>query len=1140
MSETPFIHLHNHTEFSLLDGASRVKDLVNRAKELKMPAIAITDHGAMYGAIDFYQAAKSAGIKPIIGCEVYVAQRTRFDKEPRKDDSSYHLVLLAENLTGYGNLMKIVTGAFIEGFYYKPRVDKDLLRRHSSGLIAMSACLQGEVPRMILAKDFDGARRIALEYQEIFGQENFFFEIQNHGLREQAEVNDRLGALSEELAIPIVATNDCHYTARKDSEAHEVLLCIQTGSTLAEENRLQFDTDQFYIKSESEMLKAAKGFEAGLKTSAAIADRCQVKLELDQAYLPHYEVPGEQTLESYLRSLCLEGLHKRYQSVTPEISERLEHELKVITDMGFPGYFLVVWDFVKAAKELGIRVGPGRGSAAGSIVAYSLGITNIDPLRFDLLFERFLNPERRSLPDIDIDFDDQRREEVIAYVTQKYGEDHVAQLITFGTMQARAAVRDAGRVLGFPYGQVDRIAKMMAEAPLGSSIDDTINMVAVLQEAYKTEEDTKKIIDNARTLEGLARQDSIHAAGVVISRDPLTNYTPLQRKGEGEIVTQYHMSAVQKIGLLKMDFLGLRNLTVIENALKIIKRIHGLEIDIDKVQMEDVKTFDMLQRGDSLGVFQLESSGMRSLLRDMRPSTIDDIIALIALYRPGPLGSGMVKDYVARKHGEQEIAYPHPALEPILGDTYGIIVYQEQVMRIANVMAGYSMAEADILRQAMAKKKPEVLAEQREKFIGGAVTNGFDEDNAGVVFDLVVHFAGYGFNKSHSAAYAMISYQTAYLKANYPIEYMAALLTSVISDKDKVALYINECRRLGIEVLPPDVNESFAGFTAVEDKIRFGLSAIRNVGEGTIAAIIEARKQEPFTTVYGFCRRVDSSSINKRAIESLIKSGAMDSLGATRKCLLEIFEEAVELGIKQQKDAKAGQFTIFDQTEVGSEWLEPDLPENQDEFDKSKLMAFEKEMLGLYVSDHPLLGLEGALRAQTDASTAMLKERSDSEWLWIGGIISGISRVTTKKGEIMAFVSLEDLTGSVEIVVFPKILEKFRELIVEDCIVKVRGRLDRKEDEVKVIAQEFEALDVNKGGVRPIQVTLKSNANRETFEELKRIFSSHPGPAPVFLKIVVADKTTTMSLSEKYCVTNSNGLFAEVKTLLGEDSIALN
>lgn len=1141
MSE--FVHLHTHSEFSLLDGASRIKDLVNRAKELKMKAIALTDHGVMYGAIDFYETASKAGIKPIIGCEVYVAPESRFDKSSRKDTGGpYHLVLLAENSEGYKNLMRLVSLGFLDGFYYKPRVDKEILRKHCKGLIALSGCLAGEVSRLIQNKDFEKARETALEYQDIFGKGNFFLELQDHQIEEQKLVNENLVKISAETDIPLVATNDIHYTNKEDYAAHDVLLCIQTGSTVEEQNRLKFSTNEFYLKTEDEMIQIFPNNLEAIRNTAGIADRCNLEIDFDKIYLPDYKVPAGYTLDSYLEELCGKGIKERYPEVTKELEERLEHELGVIKEMGFSGYFLIVWDFVNYAKQNGIRVGPGRGSAAGSIVAYVLNITNVDPIKYGLLFERFLNPERKSMPDIDIDFDDEKRDKIIEYVANKYGQDKVAQIITFGTMKARAATRDAGRVLGFPYARVDKIAKLILETP-GATIEESLAMVPQLRQEYESDLDTRKILDSAKTLEGLSRQDSIHAAGVVISREEMTNYAPVQKKGDSETVIQYHMDATKKIGLLKMDFLGLRTLTVINNALRIIKQSKKLDISIDEIHLDDQKTFYMLQRGDSTGVFQLESSGMRGLLRDLKPSAFEDIINLLALYRPGPLGSNMVKDFVDCKHNRKAISYPHPSLEEVLKETHGIIVYQEQVMQIASVMAGFTMAEADILRGAMSKKKPEVLARQREKFIGGALNNGIDADTAGRVFDLVVHFAGYGFNKSHSTAYAVISYQTAYLKANYPVEFMAALLTSVMGNKDKVSQYVNECRRLGIEVLPPDVNESFQSFTVVGKAIRFGLSAIRNIGDGAIESIINARSKREFKNIYDFCERVDLSAINKRALESLIKCGAFDSTLMSRKYLLSIYEKAVDAGQRKQKDIKSGQFTFFDLApEEENHFYKPeDIGEEAlEEFPKDKMLAYEKEILGLYVSDHPLLGLESAIKKQVDVSISDLREQRDGSFLWIGGIISKISKTTTKKGEIMLFLTIEDIESSVETVVFPAVCKKYRDLIFEDNIVRVKGRLDLKEDSAKLIVQEVEMLDKTKAG--PSSLCLRVNvkgANNNLMNQLKHILQKHPGVSPVFLELKEEEKTTRMKLDESFKVNSSNGLFAELKELLGEEAVCL-
>ncbi len=1133
-----FIHLHTHSEYSLLDGAARIKDLVNRAKELGMPALALTDHGVMYGIIDFYEAAKKAGIKPIIGCEVYVAPNSRFEKTFRKDNDFFHLVLLAENNEGYRNLMRLVSLGFLEGFYYKPRVDKELLKEYHHGLIALSGCIGGEVAKLILRENVDEAKKVALEFKEIFGEENFFLEVQDQGIKEQKVVNKTLREFSKELNIPLVATNDIHYVKKSDSMAQDVLLCIQTGALLDDENRLRFSSDKFYFKSPKEIEKIFADIPEAIENTAKIAERCNVSIDFNQTLLPHYDVPEGYTLESYLDKLSMEGIRRRYAEITPEIEERLNHELSVIKKMGFAGYFLVVWDFVKFANDQGIRVGPGRGSAAGSIVSYALGITNIDPLKHGLLFERFLNPERVSMPDIDIDFCIERRSEVIDYVSKKYGSENVAQIITFGTMAARAAIRDAGRVFGIPYGKVDKIAKLIPETP-GITIEEALKLSPDLAEECKTDAEAAKIIETAKALEGLARQDSIHAAGVVISRGPLTDYTPIQRKGDAETVTQYHMDAVRKIGLLKMDFLGLRTLTVIGNALKIIKRTRGVDIDIDDIPFDDEKTYKMLQRAESVGVFQLESSGMRGLLRDLQPTNFEDIVGLLALYRPGPLGSGMVKDFVDRKHGRVPVEYPHPTTEEILKDTYGIIVYQEQVMLIANVMAGFSMAEADILRSAMSKKKPKVLAEHREKFIGGAISKGIDDKTAGEVFDLVLHFAGYGFNKSHSTAYAVVAYQTAYLKANYPVEFMAALLTSVMHTKDKVPRYINECRQLGIKVLPPDVNESFGGFTAVGDSIRFGLAAVRNVGEGPVEAIVKYRREgDPFKSLWDFCEKVDLSVINKRCLEGLIKGGAFDFCGTSRKGLTETMEQAVEIGHRKQKDKKIGQSTLFDFN--GEEEEVCDISVDIEEYPKDELLAYEKEMLGLYVSDHPLFSVENALKNQVDVSLGELKEKKDGSVVWIGGLIAKIKSITTRKGGIMLFVSLEDLEGQVEVVVFPSMYQNYRDLIEEDKVVRVKGRIDKKEDEVKIIALNVESLNTDEAeGVSSVYIKIKSaNFTKKLFEHLKRILRAHAGgPSPVFLQIVSNKKITTMRLGKNNGVKIGGKFFAELKELLGEEAV---
>ncbi len=1136
-----FVHLHNHSEFSLLDGACRLDGLVARAKELDMGAVALTDHGVMYGCVDFYKMATAAGIKPILGCEVYVAPGSRFDKTVKKNEANTHLTLLAKNNVGYRNLMHLSSYAFLDGFYYKPRVDWELLEKYHEGLIALSGCMSGELARMVLAGRSVEAKAKASEYAKLFGDGHYYIEIQDHGIPEQKQINTALIDIAGELGIGLAASNDIHYLTRADSTAHDVLLCIQTGSTLQEKGRMRFSTEEFYMKSGEEMAQVFPGQPEALANTVAIAEACNVELELGKLFLPECEVPAGKSRDGHLADLCREGVARRYDEVTPELEARLEHELEVIKKTGFSGYFLVVWDFVRFAREQQIRVGPGRGSAAGSIVAYVLGITNVDPIEHGLLFERFLNPERVSMPDIDIDFCYVRRDEVIRYVIEKYGQDRVAQIITFSTMAARAAIRDAGRVFDIPYSQVDRIAKMVPEIP-GTTLATALNS-AELRESYQVDEITRKVVDTAKALEGIVRQDSVHAAGVVIAKDALPNYVAIQKKPNTEVVTQAAMDTITDVGLLKMDFLGLRTLTVIGDALADIARNHGVDLNIDDIPFDDAKTFELLRSGETIGLFQLESSGMRSLVRDLEPTAFRDIVALLALYRPGPLQSGMVKDFVDCKHGRKQIEYPHPILESFLEETYGIIVYQEQVMRVATEMAGFSLGEADILRKAMGKKKPEVLAEQREKFISGAEANDIPKKVAGKVFDLVNHFAGYGFNKSHSTAYAMVSWQTAYLKAHYPEEFMAALLTSIMDNKDKVAQYVNECRRLEIDVRPPDVNESFREFTAGERRIRFGLSAVRNVGAGAIESIIAARADRPFVSLVDFCESVDSTTLNKRALESLIKCGAFDSLGASRKYLLSTFEQAVDAGIKRRRELESGQFSLFgggadaEQTAVPA----PSWPADaQEELPKPELLAFEKEMLGLYVSDNPLLEMVHLLEKQT-TSTAAVRNKGDRATVWIGGLVSKISRIVTRKGDSMAFVVIEDLDGSMEVVVFPNVLEKHKELIVDDAIIKIKGRLDVKEDEVKLIAQDVKVLKASDSAL-PQAIYLRVARERMTKElvsNLQQVLRSYPGEAEVFLRLAKGAAFTTLRLSTDFRVAGSGPIIGELSGLLGDGSVTV-
>ncbi len=1136
-----FVHLHNHSEYSLLDGAARLKDLVKTAAALGMSSLALTDHGVMYGVVEFYRLCKEYGVHPIIGCEAYVAMRGRFDRTPHVDSSQYHLLLLAENETGYKNLLKLVSAAYLEGFYYKPRVDRALLAEHSQGLIAMSACLAGEVQTDLMAGDAKKAREAAGAYQEIFGRGNFFLEMMNHGLPEQGPVNAGLRELSRDLDIPLVVTNDLHYVRKEDASVQDVLLCIQTGKTIREENRMRFESQEFYLKSAEEMAAAFPDDPEALRRTVEIAERCQVDFELGRLILPEYQVPEGESLDSYLVKLCEEGMSRRFPSGAPAVArERLDYELSVLRQMGFSGYFLIVQDFISWSRQHGIPVGPGRGSAAGSLVSYALGITNLNPLQYGLIFERFLNPERISMPDIDIDICYERRSEVIDYVVGKYGADHVSQIITFGTMMARGAIRDVGRVLGVPLVEVDRIAKLVPEE-LGITLDRALETSPELKQLYDEDTQVRQLVDLARAIEGMPRHASTHAAGVVITREPLTHYLPLQRTGDA-ITTQFPMETVEGIGLLKMDFLGLRTLTVISDALKIIEDREQIKLDLEQLPLDDAATYDMLSAGETVGVFQLESSGMRHILRNMKPKRFEDLVPLVALYRPGPLKSGMVDDFISRMNGQTRVEYPHPVCESILSETYGVILYQEQVMQISSDLAGFSMAKADTLRKAMGKKKPEVLAKMRESFVQGAVERQVNSKTAGSIFDLMENFAGYGFNKSHSAAYALVAYQTAYLKANHPVALLAAMLTSIRTNSDKVSYYIQECRRLNIEILPPDVNESLTNFTVVgENRIRFGLGAVKNVGEGAVAAIIEARRTgDPFHSLDDFCQRVDLRQVNKRVVESLILCGAFDSLQAFRAQLVAVLDDCMETAQANRRDLGAqanGQvslFDILDEPNVGA--AQRLLPEIK-EYPPRELLAHEKEVLGFYVSGHPLEGSEDILAGRTTFSIDEISQCKDGDRVTLGGIVSGLKRGTTRRGDGKISFSLEDLGGSVEIVYIQKNNGKNFHPPEDDAVVLVTGRVSQQEESYRIFADEISPLDV-KPAARADQVLyIRINplaGSAEVIERLRVLLMPHRGLTPVLLYFVYQKKLIRTDAS--FWVDANPELCYQIEALCGPGS----
>jgi len=1130
---SPYVHLHVHSEFSILDGACRIPALAEKAARLEMPAVSLTDHGSLAGTIDLYKAARAQGVKPLIGCEVYVV-----DDRKAQHKGNAHLTLLAETNAGYANLIKLCSLGYLEGYYYRPRVDWELLERHAPGLIALSGCLSGRVSKAIAEARMSDAEMELDRLEQIFGRDNTYVELQNAGLDIQQPVFEALPGLAAKRGLPLVATGDVHYLDATDAYAHEALLCIQSGDSLKNPNHWKFGTNEFYFKTPEEMALDFPGHEDAMRRTLEVADRCNVEIELGRILLPKFPVPDGRDAFEYLVELCDRGLQKRYDRVTPELTERLQFELKTIREMGFADYFLIVADFIGFAKRDGVSVGPGRGSAAGSLVAYCLEITDIDPIRYDLLFERFLNPGRKSMPDIDIDFAVEGRERVINYVAEKYGRDRVAQIITFSTMAARAAIRDAGRVLEIPYGTVDRIAKLVPEGP-GQTLADGLKPGAELRQAYDSDPVAKEIVDLARPLEGLTRADSIHAAGVVIGAEPLIETIPLQQKGaDAEVVTQFSMGNVEQLGLLKMDFLGLRNLDVIETAVSLI----GEGLDITTIPLDDRKTYEMLARGESMGVFQFESSGMREALRQVKPTEFEDLIALVALYRPGPMA--YIPTYAARKHGRERVTFVDERLKPITGPTYGISIYQESTMEIAKTLAGFSPAEADDLRKAIGKKIHSLMASLKEKFVNGCIENGVTLSVATQLWDDTEKAQDYSFNKSHAACYALIAYRTAWLRANHPHQYMAALISSVMNTKDRVPLYVSACDEMGIEVLPPDVNESATDFAVVEGKIRFGLNAVKNVGDTAARTIIAAREEGGrFTSIWDFTERVDPQVVNKRALESLVKCGALDSTGASRMGMLGVLEQALSYGQKLAADRLAGQASIFD----GDFGVAEDTSEKQrhhpvipaTEFEKGELLKLEKETLGLYVSEHPLHAVREQLRRRTDATLNELERRRDGEVVIVGGIVSAVKQMTTKRGEPMVFLALDDPTGSAEAVVFSATYATARDLCVADRILVIKGRVDHKQQgETKLIAMElaaFEAVPERR------EVRFKLDAREApagVIQELARLVKEYPGESPVYVALETSLGAKTLALGPEYRVQCDSDFLAEAKALLGEASVA--
>ncbi|MBI4435868.1 MAG: DNA polymerase III subunit alpha [Candidatus Omnitrophica bacterium] len=1142
MQHEHFVHLHLHTPYSLLAGACFIPQLMELAHEYRMPAVTMTDHGNLFGAIEFYDEAMKHGIKPIIGCEVFVAPTGRRERAMHPlHGASSHFILLAKNETGYKNLMKLVSAGYLEGFYYKPRVDRELLRQHAEGLIGLSGCLKGEIPHLTIAGQKEKAREAAVFFKELFAPGDFYLELQYHDLPEETKVNETLIQLGRELHIPLCATNNVHYLHQKDAKAHDALLCIQTQTTLEDPHRMRYVTPQYYFKSPQEMNKIFQEIPEAIRNTIEIAEKCNLQFDFTKTHLPSYQPPKGKTREEFLRELCYEGLKKRYSTMDRRITERIEHELSTLKQAGFTSYFLITWDFVHYAKGKGIPVGPGRGSVAGSLVSYALGITDIDPLKYDLLFERFLNPDRVSLPDIDIDFCYERRGEVIAYVTQKYSPQNVAQIITFGTMQARAVIRDVGRVMNMLYPEVDRIAKLVPNE-LNITLRDAIKQEPELKKLSESDPKISQLIETSFVLEGLTRHASIHAAGVVISDQPLTEYMPLFRSGDEQITTGYDMKSLEKIGLLKIDFLGLRTLTVIEETLKEIEEASGQKLDLEQIPLNDPLTYKLLSDAETIGVFQLESSGMRDLLKKMGPSRFEDIIALLALFRPGPIGSGMVDDFISRKHNPSLIRYDDPRLEPVLKETYGIIVYQEQVMRIASTLGGFTLSQADSLRRAMAKKEPEMMERMRKDFIDGATKHGTSKRVAEKTFNLIEYFSGYGFNKSHSTAYAMISFRTAYLKAHYPVEFMTALLTSEKDDTDKIIQYTNEATRMGIKILPPSIHESHAKFTKTrEGAIRFGLSAVKNVGAGAIESILTSRKVHGgFHSLLEFCEQVDLRLVNRKVLESLIKCGAFDSLGLYRSQMMAMLDQVLQAASRLHRDRQGGQLSFFDTVEEGRFSEGGGSPPSLKEWPENQLLSFERELLGFYVTGHPLARYEKLLQIYS-TSTGSLRACQDGEMLCVGGIIGKAKLTTTKRlGEKMAILTLEDLEGAVEVLVFPSTFSRTYRSIRENGVVFVKGRVSLKEEAPKVIAEEIVPVEEAKVKLTgSVSLNLHTAALEESrVKQLREILHRYPGDVPLYLNFKSKNKEDLRVLVDhSFYILPTEAFEIEVENVFGKGVI---